>query len=123
MIEAIPFEDDRILAFRITGKVELSDLLPILDRLDQLLASERPLRGYVEITDFEGVSAEALLKDFRYALKHFRSLATRFERVAVVTDSAWIRSLTTLESLLIPGVEEKVFRTVERERARTWVSE
>ena len=122
MIESIPFEDERILGIRMTGKVELEDLLPLFDRLDGLLARETPLRAYVEIAGFEGVGIDALLKDLRYGLKHFRSLATRFERVAVVTDKNWIKNLARLESLLLPGTEERVFSEADAVEAMAWVS-
>ena len=123
MIEPIPFEDDRILGFRISGKVELEDLLPVMDRLNALFARDVPLRGYVEVADFDGVSAEALWKDLSYALKHFRALATRFERVAVVTDRPWIKRLAKVESLMLPGTEERVFDAKDAVEAQGWIAE
>ena len=121
MIETIPFEDERILGFRISGKVELEDLLPVMDRLNNLLSREVPLRGYVEVADFDGVSAEALWKDLSYALKHFRALATRFERVAIVTDRPWIKRLAKVESLMMPGTEERIFDPEDAVDAQRWI--
>lgn len=123
MIEDVPFEDERILGFRISGKVDLMDLLPQLGRLNPLLERGLTLRAYVEIGDLDGVSLKALAKDLRYAFTHFRSLASQFERVAIVTDNTWVRGATKLESLSVPGMEERVFRETEVAEARAWIEE
>lgn len=122
MIEDIPFEDERILGIRISGKVDLMDLLPVIGRVDSLLQGDAPLRGYVEIGDFDGVSLAALARDIKYAVTHFRALAKRFERVAIVTDNAWIRRMAKFESLFIPGLEERVFAAADVVEAQAWVA-
>lgn len=121
MIETIPFEDERIVGFRMSGRVELEDLLPVLEQLDRLLAGQEPLRGYVEIGDVDGVSAEAMLKDLKYAVTHFRALTTRFEKLAVVSDKAWVRGLTRLESLFMPGTDERIFAEADVVEAQAWI--
>lgn len=121
MIETIPFEDERILGFRISGRVEVQDLLPVLDRINTLLAGDAPLRAYVEVADLEGVSLDAVMKDVGYAIKHFRSLTTRFERIAVVSSKTWIRRATQLESLFMPGTEERVFDEADVIAAQEWI--
>lgn len=121
MIETVPFEDDRILGMRIGGKVSAADLEPVLARLDVLLAGQEPLRAYVEVADVEGVSTDALIRDVQYGLAHFKSLLTRFEKVAVVTDKGWVKRLSQLENLLMPGTDQRVFAFADIIEAQAWV--
>jgi hypothetical protein len=45
----------------------------------------------------------------------------RFGRVAVVSESAWLRALTRLESALLPNISYQTFTPDEREQALAWV--
>ena len=47
----------------------------------------------------------------------------RLDRIALVADEDWIRSMARLESALLPGVEYAVYDADEAEAARAWVLE
>lgn len=45
----------------------------------------------------------------------------RLNRIAVVSDEAWIRAASRIESALLPGVTYAVYDAPETEAARAWV--
>lgn len=45
----------------------------------------------------------------------------RLDRIAVVSDEAWMRAASRIESALLPGVTYVVYDSDEAEAARTWV--
>ena len=82
---------------------------------DRQEASE--IRCYYEIgTDFAGMEPGAVWEDFRVGVEYW----TRWERVAVVTDVAWIKHVVNAFRFLMPG-QLRVFPTGEKETARAWV--
>ena len=46
----------------------------------------------------------------------------RFERAAVLTDTAWIQRVSELEGKLFPGLEIKAFDRDQRGAAEAWLS-
>ena len=67
---------------------------------------------------FEGYDPSAMMADASLGLGHFGS----FERIAVVTDAAWIRDSLGLFGALIPG-EVRVFPTTDADAAAAWIRE
>src|SRR5215469_11173323 len=55
--------------------------------------------------------------DLDFGLEHF----SRCERVAIVTDSGWIRHTVKAVRFLIPS-EIRVFSTIEAEEGRAWIT-
>jgi hypothetical protein len=47
----------------------------------------------------------------------------RLDRIAVISDDAWMRSASRLESMALPGITYQVYDTDEAEAARAWVLE
>ena len=45
----------------------------------------------------------------------------RLDRIAVVSDEAWMRAASRIESALLPGVTYAVYDSDEAEAARAWV--
>lgn len=45
----------------------------------------------------------------------------RLDRIAVVSDEAWMRAASRIESALLPGVTYVVYDSDEAEAARAWV--
>ena len=75
------------------------------------------LRVYVEVEHLGGIAIEALLKDFKFALKHIN----HFEKKAVVCDSRWLTQLATMSNKLFPMIEVKCFPWSQQDQAREWV--
>jgi hypothetical protein len=47
--------------------------------------------------------------------------ARRFDRMAVVADKAWVRTVSELEGVLIPGLRIKAFGLDQEAEAEAWL--
>ena len=45
----------------------------------------------------------------------------RLDRIAIISDEAWLRAASRLESMALPGVTYAVYDADEAEAARAWV--
>lgn len=118
MIDPLPGFPDNVLAFACRGRVTRADYETVLvPAVERALARQGRVRLYYAIGgDFAGFDAGAVWEDFKVGMEHL----TRWERVAVVTDVAWIRHAVQLFSFLMPA-KVKVFPAAEADQARTWI--
>lgn len=117
MIRILPFDEDRVLALHIDGKMSSEDFEQVLSAVDDKLARHDTLRIYAEMHALTGVSPEALFEDLKFAVKHWQ----RFDREAIVTDQTWLQKLTSAAGRLMPGIEVRAFGFNEREAATDWI--
>ena len=120
MIECMSGLPDGTLGFSFQGQITADDydhvLTPALDRaLEQhdrlkLLAQLGPA--------FEGYDLGAAWADGREALRHWDG----FERLALVSDVAWVRTAVAAFSLVMP-CPVRVFANADLEEARRWLAE
>jgi SpoIIAA-like len=81
------------------------------------LQKHKMVRLYYEVTpEFSGMDAGAMWEDFRVGVEHL----LRWERIAVVTDVAWIRMTVNAFRFLMPG-KIRVFSGSESAAAREWI--
>jgi SpoIIAA-like len=118
MIEIIESLPGNVVGFKAKGEVRRKDYLdavtPAIER-----ASKRPgkLRLYYELgPEFTGIDLGAEWEDLKLGIEHF----SRWERVAVVTDVAWIRHMVGAFRFLMPG-EIRVFAAAQAPEARSWI--
>lgn len=118
-IQMIPALPDHVVGFIAKGTVEREDYLSTIDpAIEAALAShDKVSMLYVLGADFEGMSAGAMWADGELGAKHL----TRFDKMAVVTDEAWIRHTINLIGHVIPA-KVKVFTVAEEADASEWVT-
>ena len=90
------------------------------DLIEQSEGVENGLMLYT-ITDFAMPSAGALVVEFSRMPKLF-SLIGKFDRCAVLTDAAWLRTAAEIEGALIPGLAIKAFELGENDAAEAWLA-
>jgi hypothetical protein len=119
MIELLQGFSDNTVAAACKGRVVADDYEKVLlPRVRQALESHDKLRVYLQIgDDFESVEPGAVWDDIKVGMGHRRS----WERIAVVTDVAWIRDAMKVFGFLIPGAM-KVFPVAEMSQAREWIA-
>ena len=120
MIVEIGGYPDNIVAVQAEGQVTGDDysqtLVPAVERT---LARHDKVRFLYQIgPDFKRFTTTALWEDAKIGLHHLDG----FERIAVVTDVAWIRKLIDGIGGSIPG-EMRCFALDEIETAKTWIRE
>jgi hypothetical protein len=120
MLEFIDTPDDA-LAVKVSRRITGAELDAIMDRLEALLARHQKVHVFVETSAIDGIELSGLGAYARQALPLFGKLS-RFGRVAVVADQAWIRVATRLESAILPFISYRTFTPDRRDEALAWVA-
>lgn len=112
--------DEDVVAAKFIGRMERNDLARYVDRIEAALETQDRVHLFVEVADFEGFNwrdMEPFLGSWFRMLGKLRKLG----RIALVTDTAWLRWAARLESALLPYVSYETFLPEERETALAWV--
>ena len=120
MLEWIDAPDD-VLALKMSERLTGEDLDPVMDRLDAAMAKHDKVHVYVETSHISSLELSALPHYWGRAFPLLGKL-NRFGRVAVVTDQAWIRVGTQIESAMLPFITYRTYEPHEREEALAWVT-
>jgi hypothetical protein len=118
MIEIIEGFPDNVVGLAGKGEVTRKDYLEVvIPAIDKALKRNARLRLYYDLgAQFTGIDLGAEWEDFKLGIEH----PSRWERVAVVTEVAWIRHLVGALRFLMPG-EIRVFTTAQASEARKWI--
>jgi hypothetical protein len=119
MFEIVDGLPPDVIGIRARGRVSGSDyesvLLPAVERAT---AAGRKARLLLLLGEgFEGYDPTAMLADTEVDMRHLRS----FERIAVVSDTGWVRQAVHLFGPLIPG-EVRVFAEADEAAAMAWIT-
>lgn len=120
MIEEIEGLPEGTLGFRIHGTVTGEDYDTILTpAIDRAVETYDRIRLLLQVgPDFRGYSLDAAWDDARLGLRHWRG----FERVAVATDTLWVRTAVRAMGFVMP-CPVQLFGLQELEEARRWLFE
>lgn len=118
MIEIIKGFPANVVGIMAKGQVTRKDYLEVvIPTVEDSLTRNAKLRLYYELgSEFAGIDPGAEWEDLKLGIEH----PTRWERVAVVTDVAWIRHLVGVFRFVMPG-ELRVFTTAQASEARQWI--
>jgi len=93
--------------------------------LDQLIAQSEGIENGVmlyRISGFEIPTLGALAVEFQRMPK-LLSLISRFDRCAVLCDTAWIRTAAEIEGAVIPSLSIKGFALADVAAAEAWLAQ
>ncbi len=115
MIELIEGLPKNVVGISVRGRVTRQECHDVLTpAVEQSLKWRDKMRLYYEINSrFPGAAWD----DLDLGIDH----ATRCERIAIVTDIAWVRLTVKAIRFLIPG-EIRVFATIEAPEGRAWIA-
>ena len=118
MIELITGLPDNVLGIKASGEVTGADYESVLiPAVEEMLAKRKTIRClYLIGEEFTGFDIKAIWDDARVGIQHL----TAWERVAMVTDLVWIRTMMKAFSIFIPG-EIRIFNTSELNHALQWL--
>ncbi len=108
------------LGFRCSGKINGEEMeRRVIQQVEAALLEHDRIKALVVVQpDFEGLSLEAAWEDTNLGLHHWDG----FERLAMVTDLAWVHQASRALSLLLP-YPVRHFGLTDMEGARRWLSE
>src|SRR5712671_4456931 len=115
MIEIIEGLPKKVVGIAVKGRVTMEDCRDVLmPAMKQSLKRHDKIRLYYELScRFPGAAWD----DLDLGIEH----ASRCERVAIVTDVAWVRLTVKALRFLIPG-EIRVFPTDQAPEGRAWIT-
>jgi hypothetical protein len=119
MLRSITDLPDGVVGFEAIGEVTADDyekvLVPAFEAAHATYESVNLL--YVLGSDFTGYGEGAEWEDAKFGMTHWSG----WGRIAVVTDTEWVRHLLKVFGWMAPG-EVKLFSTAELDDAKTWVA-
>jgi hypothetical protein len=120
MIETIPGLPDDVLGFSAKGTVTADDYESvIIPAVEAQFARKKKVRFlYLLGKDFSRFEVAAMWDDAKLGLKHLAG----WEKMAVVSDVAWIRAALEAFGLALPG-RVRVFHERELAEAKRWIGQ
>jgi SpoIIAA-like len=114
VIELVGELPKNVVGISVRGRLTIEDCRDLLmPAMRKSLKYHDKVRLYYELgSRFPGAAWD----DLDLGLEHF----SRCERVAIVTDTSWVRHAVKAVRFLIPS-EIRVFSTIEAEVARAWI--
>ena len=120
MVENIPGLPENVLGFTAKGTVTAHDYESvIIPAVEAQFARQKKVRFLYHLgEEFTGFEVAAMWDDTKLGLKHFSG----WEKMAVVSDVAWIRVAIEAFGLALPG-RVRAFHDSELADAKRWVGE
>lgn len=103
------------------GELNSDQMRTALDKLIEASDGVRNGLMLYRITDFELPTVGAIAVELSRLPKLF-GLLGKFDKCAVLSDSAWIRTTAEIEGAVFPGIKIKSFELDENEAAESWLS-
>jgi hypothetical protein len=110
----------RALEAVIEGRVTREDVRGAFERMDQLMASAPRVDMLADVRAGVHVDLAAIGEELKH-LSAVGRLLRQMDRVALVADPAWVRTIGRIEAHLIPGIDYRVFDRGGAARARAFV--
>jgi SpoIIAA-like len=117
-IEAMPAGT---IGLRASGKLSKEDYRAVLEPALREGIASGELRLVFQLTDFDGLEAEALTEDVKTGLGALVRDHSAWKRFALVTDVEWVANAYRLFTWMTPG-EVKILGLDDLEEAKTWVA-
>lgn len=85
MIEKLTSGSEKVLGFKLSGKLHDADYKTFVPAIDATLAKEGQVRLLAQFHDFQGWDAQALWDDIKFSTTH----CTKIDRIALVGEKTW----------------------------------
>ena len=124
MIKVLPGLPEGVLGFRFSGPVSRDEYLSVfLPPTKAELDSGRKVRLALVIDDdFGWFEPGALWEDLKFGLGPGIAHHASWERIAIVSDAAWVRHAMGLFGWMMPG-EARVLSRAELDEAKAWLEQ
>jgi hypothetical protein len=121
MLSVMPDFPPGSVGIEASGEITTEDyenvLIPAFEAAQEATGGGKIRMLYLLGENFTGYSAGAMWQDTKLGVANFRS----WERVAVVSDTEWVKRLIHTFGWMIPG-EFKLFSVAELDQARAWLT-
>jgi hypothetical protein len=118
MVEQLPQRSEKVLGFKLSGRLHDEDYRKFVPLIDELAAKEGKARLLAQFHEFQGWDLHALWDDIKFASTHCRSI----ERIALVGDRKWEAWMTKVCKPFTMA-KMRYFDVSEIEEAWKWLEE
>lgn len=113
--------ESNVALVRVSGQITGADIERVVADVESLLAEYQEIGVVADMTGMEGMTAEAVAKDFAAQLK-FLGDWKRFPKVAVIAEPGWFEGLAKTMGSILPQIEVKTYAPGEEEAALAFAS-
>ena len=111
--------DDR-LDIRMSGKLDNEAMLKALDELVEKSEGINNGKMLYEVVDYHLPSLAAIGIELS-RIPEMSGFIKKFSRAAVLSDKAWLKTISELEGKLMPGLEIRAFSREQKSEAVKWL--
>jgi hypothetical protein len=108
------------LDIEMSGKLDSEGMAKALDELVEKSEGIENGKMLYDVIEYKLPTIDAIILEFKRMPKMF-DFIKRFRRAAVLSDKAWLKTISELEGKLMPGLEIKAFARDERAAAEQWL--
>lgn len=123
MLHKIDIGDEKVAAFRWEGAFDEKGFKQSLVQFIPELQMRSKMNLYIEVVNLTEVEAKALWEEIKYDVKNINELREKIDKVSLVTDLSWMRTMASTSSAFIPGIRLKTFKFDESDAAQAFVKE
>lgn len=118
MYEMIPAKDD-VVAIRLGETLTKDEIDRLYADVEAKFGAHEKLSYFCDASGFQHLAPDAVLEGLRQRMMHLGWLS-KFNRVAVVTDSAAIRTWIAVMDALTPVMQVKAFPPADAAAGLAW---
>lgn len=86
------------------------------------MENRQKVNFYIEVENWEGIDLDAFIEDIRLLFGNLGKFLNKMEKIALVTDSKFIRGPASAGYKFIPVITLKAFSLEEKEAVKAWVA-
>ena len=116
MLEMIDLGDEKIIAYRLGGKITEEEMTSVLSIFRERIDKGEELLVYQEVESIGGAEFDAMIEKFKF-FKDIGFSFSHFSKVAVVTQSKWLHKIVDLEDKIFKNVDMKGFPVEKKDKA------
>lgn len=103
-----------------SGHFDRDDTRTALNRMTAILDDMPNLDILVDVQGSPSIALSAVTEELRHLPLVLRMIR-QIERVAIVADAPWVRTVSRIEGALIPGVHYEAYARADAAHAREWL--
>lgn len=104
----------------VNGRIDANDMRKGLDDFMALLPEDGQVPFLYDIREFAFPDMEAIVEKLRDLPSLFGAIG-KINKIAMVADPAWLRTIAEIEGALVPGLSIRSFEPDKRDEAEAWL--
>lgn len=123
MYTPVDFEEKHVVGIRLHGNVNTSSFIEAMQKVISKMESPGHFNLYVEVEPEEGMDTQLFWESLKFGFSEGREYIERLDKLVLVTDKSWLRSLGNLEDKLVSSIDQKTFSFEDKDKAVQWISQ